>query len=409
MTWYASTNRQRFTGGAGWLASVYPGGGILGSAVPSTGSNGHASPLFNDITLPGEANDEFAWAITVAPSGGTFIPYEDGSFYYLGPSTTFTYEGFKNYVSYGTAVVTINTGANFTGASALDELGATGTFVVAGAGLSFTGASALEDLGASGTFEIAPAGLSFTGAAALENLGASGTFEIAPAGLSFTGAAALQDLGATGSFIANTGPVTPGTIVTTTTSTRHSLKLLVPASQTPVNLAEAKTQLRVDTVDDDLLIESYIFAATEAAEQLLGRAIMPQTWQLTHDSFPGLFELTRTRVLGVVSITYVDDTGTTQTLPASSYALDNADDYGFAYVVPALGLDWPASATQMNAVIVTYQAGYSNAAEVPRGVKAWVLLAVRAMYDGCKDGDTVTVGTLGPADRLLDGARIYSL
>ena len=140
MSWYASTNRQRFTGGTGWLASAYPGGGILGSAVPSTGSNGHASPIYNDLVLPADANKEFAWAIVTAPSGGgTFVPYEDGSFTYTGPSTSFTYQLYENYVAVGTpATVTITVATSFTGAAAVENVGAAGTFVVAAANYTLT-------------------------------------------------------------------------------------------------------------------------------------------------------------------------------------------------------------------------------------------------------------------------------
>lgn len=165
MSWYASTNRQRFTGGAGWMASAYPGGGIRGSAVPATGDNGHAAPIYNDLVLPGDNNDEFAWAIVTAPAGGgTFVPYEDGSFTYTGPSTSFTYQLYENYVAVGTpATVTITVATSFTGAAAVESLGAAGSFVVAGAAISFTGAAALQDIGAAGSF-VTP-GASYTLAA----------------------------------------------------------------------------------------------------------------------------------------------------------------------------------------------------------------------------------------------------
>lgn len=178
MTWYASPNRERFTGGPGWLASAYPGGGILGSAVPATGSNGHASPIYNDLVLPADANDEFGWAIVTAPASGTFIPYEDGSFYYLGPSTTFTYQLYENYIAIGSpATVTITVATSFTGSSAVEDLSAAGSFVAAGASVSFTGAAVVEALNATGSF-IASAGeaVSFTGSAAVSDISATGSF-----------------------------------------------------------------------------------------------------------------------------------------------------------------------------------------------------------------------------------------
>ena len=62
-----------------------------------------------------------------------------------------------------------------------------------------------------------------------------------------------------------------------------ALKLLTPPAASVLTLAAAKVHLREDLVDDanDALIEAIITAATQDAEHLMGRAILPQTWQLT--------------------------------------------------------------------------------------------------------------------------------
>lgn len=87
--------------------------GVLGSEVPSTGTHG-AGYLYNDITLPGEAGDEFYGLITSFPVGlSTFFAYEDSSFTATGPdgSYSFTYTGYKNGAAYGSQTVTITLGA----------------------------------------------------------------------------------------------------------------------------------------------------------------------------------------------------------------------------------------------------------------------------------------------------------
>jgi hypothetical protein len=87
--------------------------GVLGSQVPSTGDHGPGY-LYNDITLPGEADDEFYGLILTVPSAGTFFAYEDSSFTLTDApdgNYTFTYEGFKNGVSYGEATVNITIGS----------------------------------------------------------------------------------------------------------------------------------------------------------------------------------------------------------------------------------------------------------------------------------------------------------
>lgn len=189
-----------------------------------------------------------------------------------------------------------------------------------------------------------------------------------------------------------------------------ALKLITAATGLAVTLVEAKAHLRVDTSDDDTLITAMITAATEAAEQATGRAIMPQTWELTLDEFPAALELTRVPVDSITSVTYVDLDGTDQSLSALLYSLDNADDFGPAYVVPAYGTEWPETRDEINAVQVRYAAGYTDAAAVPESIKSWIKLQVGAMYEN-RESETVGAGKavhLGFADRLLDRYKVWA-
>ena len=105
MSWYSVPPGAEIVA-SGWLSSAYSGGGILGSGISSTGLNGNPSPLYGDLILPADANKEYRWQPT-PPSSGTFTPYEDGSFYYLGPTTTFTYIAFEDYVTYTPSPVSV--------------------------------------------------------------------------------------------------------------------------------------------------------------------------------------------------------------------------------------------------------------------------------------------------------------
>lgn len=190
-----------------------------------------------------------------------------------------------------------------------------------------------------------------------------------------------------------------------------ALKRITAPTVLPVSVAEAKAHLRVDTTDDDALITALIWDATEAAEQNTGRVMTPQTWTLTLDEFPEALQLTRPPVISVTSVAYVDLDGTSQTLAGSAYSLDTADDFGFAYIVPAYGTTWPDTRDQINAVTVVYQAGYADAASVPAPIKQWILLQVGAMFEN-REAEVVGSGSaisLGYADRLLDRYKVYSL
>lgn len=188
-----------------------------------------------------------------------------------------------------------------------------------------------------------------------------------------------------------------------------ALKLITPPTTLAVSLAEAKLHLRVDGTDEDTLITACIIAATEYAEQATGRAIMPQTWELTLDAFPAAFPLTRTPVASVTSVKYYDQDGVQQTLGTARYMLDNADDFGPAKVVPVYGDIWPATRCQTNAVALRYQAGWPDAASVPDSIKAWIKLQVGAMYENRQAEGAVQTYALGFADRLLDRYKVWSV
>jgi uncharacterized phiE125 gp8 family phage protein len=190
-----------------------------------------------------------------------------------------------------------------------------------------------------------------------------------------------------------------------------ALKLHTAPTTYPVTLAEAKLHCKIDIDEDDALVTAIIVAATEMAETKTGRAIMPQTWELTLDAFPEAFELTRTPVQSITSVKYFDENGALQVLSNTLYAVDTADDFGYAYVVPAYNGEWPATLGQINAVVVRYVAGYANAAAVPEGIKQWIKLAIAAMYDN-RESETysgsgkISTVQMGFVDRLLDRHKV---
>lgn len=195
------------------------------------------------------------------------------------------------------------------------------------------------------------------------------------------------------------------------TTRTMALKRITAPNALPVSLAEIKAHLRVDTSDEDADITAKINAAVEAVEHITGRALMTQSWLLSLDAFPRALELTRVPVASVASIEWDDSAGAPQTLSPSLYALDNADEYDIARVVPAFGKSWPAALAFMNSVRVTFVAGYPDAASVPDSIKSWIKLHVGTAYEN-RETETIDRGqvlTLGFADRLLDRYRVWKL
>lgn len=87
MTWLCDTTELVPTG---WLSSLYPGHGVRGADVPSTGTDG-PSALYPCLSLPADADVEVRGFITRRPTMGTLDVAEDGSFVYVGASDYFEF------------------------------------------------------------------------------------------------------------------------------------------------------------------------------------------------------------------------------------------------------------------------------------------------------------------------------
>ena len=190
-----------------------------------------------------------------------------------------------------------------------------------------------------------------------------------------------------------------------------SLRLVTPPTALAVSLAEAKAHLRVTDTAEDALITAMITSATETAEQITGRAIMPQTWELTLDGFDEGVVLTRVPVSAVTSLTYIDAAGATQT--STTHRLRNADDFSVSVVLPGYGESFPETLDDTETVKVRFTAGYANAAAVPEPIKAWIKLTVSAMYEN-REAEAYssravsTTVKMSFVDGLLDRYRVWS-
>lgn len=217
----------------------------------------------------------------------------------------------------------------------------------------------------------------------------------------------------------------------------HTLTLHTAATAQPVSLDEAKLHLRVTDTAEDTLIQSLIDAATDEAENITRRALMPQKWKYTADRFPGTVYphiqwpphgyqnlvsgvlpihsrevfLRRPPITGVDSVQYVDETGALVTLDPSQYQVASASDYS-ARVVPAFGLTWPVTRLQPEAVQIVFSCGYADAASVPGPIKAWIKLRIGALYENREEmvvGQRLVRLDLPFVDSLLDRYRAADL
>lgn len=158
------------------------------------------------------------------------------------------------------------------------------------------------------------------------------------------------------------------------------VRLVTPPAAEPVSVDEAKAHLRLETTADDTYVTELISAAREWVEGHCWRGFVTQTWELVLEQFPDCdhIVLPKGQLDSIVSLTYVDADGVTQTADPSLYVADTVSKPG--RLVLAYGESWPSTRCQWDAVKVQYKVGV-GASSVPKSVKQAVLLLVSQMYE----------------------------
>lgn len=160
------------------------------------------------------------------------------------------------------------------------------------------------------------------------------------------------------------------------------LRIVTPPAGDPITLAEAKAQLRVTDTSNDLLIAGLIPAATKFCQSLVQRVFVVQTLEWVLPCWRGCLEIPIAPVLAdqVASIKYVAwSTQAQATLDPADYVVQTRGDS--VHIVPKFGAHWPLVFTRSpEPVVVRFDAGYENPADLPGNVKAAILLMLRHLY-----------------------------
>ena len=147
-----------------------------------------------------------------------------------------------------------------------------------------------------------------------------------------------------------------------------------------ITLAEAKDHLRITHAYEDELIQSYVDAAISSAENYTGRYLHLYDVIGKSLTFGDAAILEHGPVNGDVVITYYDLDNSIQTLDASYF--DVMVFNGIPEVVYNPVMTLPSLYNRHDAVVVTYQAGYSVA---PQPFKQYVRLVVAFLYENRSD------------------------
>lgn len=172
-----------------------------------------------------------------------------------------------------------------------------------------------------------------------------------------------------------------------------AVRILTKPKAEPVTVQLAKEHIKAETDVDDELVRRLIKTCREAGELETGRAWVTQTLKMVLPGFPDVIKLDRAPVSSVTEVAYYDASGNRVVLVEGTDYQVSLDPFE-PVVAPEPNTSWPSvESGRLEAVEVTYVAGYGKPEDVPARYVQGLLVLLGFLYE---DGrSTVIVGTTG--------------
>lgn len=182
------------------------------------------------------------------------------------------------------------------------------------------------------------------------------------------------------------------------------IRTVAPAVE-PVSAAQLAARLELGSPDGETtaFFEDIIAEAREVCEEMSGRALITQTWNLTLDRWPGTrgewwdgvregaitdmdagapgwVTLPRYRLQSVESVTVYDDSDTSASVTvADTFIVDTQHEPG--RMILRRGAVWPVALRAGNAIEIVYKAGYGDTLDsVPAALRNAVAACAAYLY-----------------------------
>ena len=155
----------------------------------------------------------------------------------------------------------------------------------------------------------------------------------------------------------------------------------------PITLQEAKDHLKVTTTGEDTVIGFEITAARILLEKEMGVQMISCGYEGYLDAFPAVnyIEFPLSPMTGVVEVKYF----ATNVLDSASCIFDEVHRPPRLYLAP--DYSWPSTEPRVNAVKITFNAGYNSAADVPENWKQAVKMTLLNLHEHRGDEGLVTI------------------
>lgn len=157
-------------------------------------------------------------------------------------------------------------------------------------------------------------------------------------------------------------------------------QLTAPAAE-PLTMDEVRLHVRVETEEEDALLDRLIRVARQRCEQYTGRVLITQSWRLALDSWPGrIVDLPFPPLSAVTSVSTLASDETASAVSAGLYAVDAAAVPG--RIIRKSGNAWPVPGRTYNGIQIEFDAGYgANWNSVPEPLRQGMLLLIGHLFE----------------------------
>ena len=160
-----------------------------------------------------------------------------------------------------------------------------------------------------------------------------------------------------------------------------SLYDLTPPAAEPLGLEEAKTYLRVDTIDDDTLISSLIMAARHRVENWLDLSLITRSfiWRTNIPSGQTMC-LPRPPLIRVDRVSLIGEGDQAVDVPATDYSVTTRRKNGELALKP--DKNWSDYLGGFSTLEIEFSAGFgSEAQDIPEPIRQAIRLLVVRYYE----------------------------
>lgn len=158
------------------------------------------------------------------------------------------------------------------------------------------------------------------------------------------------------------------------------IDLTSPPSVEPLTAGDIRARLGYSSDVTDAMLQPLIKAARQEIDGWtgwLGRALITQTWTMYLPAFQPAIEIPLPPFQSIVSVKYLDASGTEQTVDEANYEVAHGRP---TCLRPVTSASWPATQCAADAVRIAFKAGYGDAADaVPEPIREGIVMLVSHM------------------------------